>query len=115
MTEPPAKPEPGAEFGGFETTVPLSPTGEPSSPSPSPEPEPEPEPAGQASTQTGATTPPVCDPPPPPVAPPPGGGQHGWSEPGSGPFAARYGLVRPINGRYFAGVCAAIGRATSTD
>lgn len=29
------------------------------------------------------------------------------------PFAARYGLVRPLQGRYVAGVCAAleIGRA----
>jgi phage shock protein PspC (stress-responsive transcriptional regulator) len=30
-------------------------------------------------------------------------------------FAARYGLVRPLHGRYLAGVCAAIGRATGTD
>lgn len=28
---------------------------------------------------------------------------------------ARYGLVRPVEGRYFAGVCASIGRATNTD
>jgi phage shock protein PspC (stress-responsive transcriptional regulator) len=31
------------------------------------------------------------------------------------PFAARYGLVRPRQGRYVAGACAAIGRATRTD
>lgn len=31
------------------------------------------------------------------------------------PFAARYGLMRPRQGRYVAGVCAAIGRATRTD
>jgi phage shock protein PspC (stress-responsive transcriptional regulator) len=31
------------------------------------------------------------------------------------PFAARYGLVRPLQGRYLAGVCAALGRATGTD
>ncbi len=28
---------------------------------------------------------------------------------------ARYGLVRPVTGRHFAGVCAAVGRATNTD
>lgn len=31
------------------------------------------------------------------------------------PWAARFGLVRPRHGRYLAGVCAAIGRATNTD
>lgn len=31
------------------------------------------------------------------------------------PFASRYGLVRPLQGRYLAGVCAALGRATGTD
>jgi phage shock protein PspC (stress-responsive transcriptional regulator) len=31
------------------------------------------------------------------------------------PFAARYGLVRPLQGRYVAGVGAAMGRATNTD
>ncbi|MET8087856.1 PspC domain-containing protein [Micromonospora sp. NPDC005237] len=30
-------------------------------------------------------------------------------------FTSRYGLVRPRDGRYLAGVCAAIGRATNTD
>ncbi|WP_213452800.1 PspC domain-containing protein [Rhizomonospora bruguierae] len=50
-----------------------------------------------------ATAPP---PPPPGTYPPPA--------PGSG-FASRYGLVRPSHGRYVAGVCAAIGRATNTD
>jgi phage shock protein PspC (stress-responsive transcriptional regulator) len=28
---------------------------------------------------------------------------------------ARYGLIRPVQGRYFAGVCASVGRATNTD
>ncbi|GAA0929394.1 PspC domain-containing protein [Virgisporangium aurantiacum] len=28
---------------------------------------------------------------------------------------AKYGLVRPVTGRHFAGVCAAVGRATNTD
>lgn len=31
------------------------------------------------------------------------------------PFATRYGLVRPRQGRYLGGVCAAVGRATNTD
>jgi len=50
----------------------------------------------------------------------PGGGP-GRTPPepgGSGPdaaFAYRYGLVRPREGRYLAGVCAAIGRATDSD
>lgn len=50
-------------------------------------------------------------------------GFHGYAgsdpPPGTTPFAslftARYGLVRPRSGRYLAGVCAAIGRATDTD
>ncbi|GAA4688683.1 PspC domain-containing protein [Phytohabitans rumicis] len=36
------------------------------------------------------------------------------TESGAG-FTSRYGLVRPLKGRYLAGVCAAIGRATNTD
>ncbi|WP_030491838.1 PspC domain-containing protein [Micromonospora chokoriensis] len=43
---------------------------------------------------------------PGPSAPPPLGGTG---------FTSRYGLVRPREGRYLAGVCAAIGRATNTD
>ncbi|MFF5179566.1 PspC domain-containing protein [Micromonospora sp. NPDC000316] len=48
---------------------------------------------------------------------PPGAGGPG---PSVGPlggtgFTSRYGLVRPRDGRYLAGVCAAIGRATNTD
>jgi phage shock protein PspC (stress-responsive transcriptional regulator) len=42
---------------------------------------------------------------------PPGPAPTGWST----PIAARYGLVRPLAGRYLAGVCAAVGRATNTD
>jgi phage shock protein PspC (stress-responsive transcriptional regulator) len=38
-----------------------------------------------------------------------------YPQPEPGPFASRYGLVRPVQGRVLAGVCAAIGRATSTD
>ncbi|MEH0845984.1 PspC domain-containing protein, partial [Micromonospora sp. CPCC 205711] len=47
------------------------------------------------------------DPPPPP---------GGYAPPsGAAGFTSRYGLVRPRDGRYLAGVCAAIGRATNTD
>ncbi|SCG54685.1 PspC domain-containing protein [Micromonospora coxensis] len=47
------------------------------------------------------------------AAPPPGG----YAPPPSGgaAFTSRYGLVRPREGRYLAGVCAAVGRATNTD
>ncbi|MDG4806166.1 PspC domain-containing protein [Micromonospora sp. WMMD1120] len=50
---------------------------------------------------------------------PPGPGGQGPSLPppplGGTGFTSRYGLVRPREGRYLAGVCAAIGRATNTD
>ena len=46
-------------------------------------------------------------PPPPPP--------WGYGQPGASGFTTRYGLVRPRNGRYLAGVCAAIARATNTD
>lgn len=50
---------------------------------------------------------------------PPGPGGPGPSGPppplGGAGFTSRYGLVRPREGRYLAGVCAAIGRATNTD
>ncbi|MGW4502703.1 PspC domain-containing protein [Micromonospora sp. NPDC004336] len=57
---------------------------------------------------------------PPPVAAPDAAGA---TPPGAGPqpppagvsFTSRYGLIRPRDGRYLAGVCAAIGRATNTD
>jgi phage shock protein PspC (stress-responsive transcriptional regulator) len=39
-------------------------------------------------------------------------GRHGF---GLSAFTTRYGLVRPLQGRYLAGVCAAVGRATGTD
>lgn len=64
----------------------------------------------------GYPPPPGGYPPPPPGGagfPPPGGFPP--PPPGTGGFAARYGLVRPTQGRYLAGVCAAVGRATNTD
>jgi phage shock protein PspC (stress-responsive transcriptional regulator) len=85
-----------------------------------------------------ADTPPVADdtppvaaapPPPPPGAdvppPPPGAGPQPppnpppWFGADPGPegraFFSRQLLVRPAEGRYVGGVCAAIGRATNTD
>ncbi|NBE80729.1 PspC domain-containing protein [Micromonospora rubida] len=48
--------------------------------------------------------------------PPPSGGYATPPPPPEGAgFTSRYGLVRPREGRYLAGVCAAIGRATNTD
>ena len=35
--------------------------------------------------------------------------------PQAGGYASQFGLVRPLQGRYIAGVCAALGRATNTD
>jgi phage shock protein PspC (stress-responsive transcriptional regulator) len=61
----------------------------------------------------GATPPPAGGAPPPPPgggAPPPGGQQ-----PQTGGYAAQFGLIRPVNNRYVAGVCGALGRATNTD
>lgn len=40
---------------------------------------------------------------------------HGDAPPPPTPFAARHGVVRPLQGRYVAGVCAALARATRTD
>jgi phage shock protein PspC (stress-responsive transcriptional regulator) len=47
----------------------------------------------------------------------PGDGTPGGPQPGpqAGGYAAQFGLVRPVEGRYIAGVCAALGRATNTD
>ncbi|WBB66475.1 PspC domain-containing protein [Micromonospora sp. WMMD812] len=50
---------------------------------------------------------------PPPFGVPPGA--TAGPPPGAAGFTSRYGLVRPREGRYLAGVCAAIGRATNTD
>ncbi|MFI9639552.1 PspC domain-containing protein [Micromonospora sp. NPDC051925] len=62
--------------------------------------------AGPASTAPTAPTGGDDAPPPPGGYPPPSGGAS---------FTSRYGLVRPRDGRYLAGVCAAIGRASNTD
>jgi phage shock protein PspC (stress-responsive transcriptional regulator) len=60
--------------------------------------------------------PPGGFPPPPPGGfPPPSGSFFPPPQPTGGTFATRYGLIRPHQGRWFAGVAAAIGRATNTD
>jgi phage shock protein PspC (stress-responsive transcriptional regulator) len=64
----------------------------------------------------GPPAPPGGFPPPPPGGfPPPSGGFFPPPQPTGGAFATKYGLVRPRHGRWFAGVAAAIGRATNTD
>jgi phage shock protein PspC (stress-responsive transcriptional regulator) len=60
----------------------------------------------------GSYTPPGGFAPPPP---PPGGFAPPPLRPTGGALADKYGLVRPKDGRWIAGVCAAIGRATNTD
>ncbi|MDT0528468.1 PspC domain-containing protein [Micromonospora sp. DSM 115977] len=90
------------------------------------------QPADPGAAQPGGPPPTATPPagaaaPPPVAAPPPAGDAGGTPPPGAGPgpgpqpsfggagFTSRYGLVRPRDGRYLAGVCAAIGRATNTD
>ncbi|MET7400091.1 PspC domain-containing protein, partial [Dactylosporangium sp. NPDC005572] len=81
-------------------------------------------PPADAPAADPAEAPPGAAPPgavPPPGTPPPAGG--GFPPPFGGGFGGfgggasfnRAGLVRPQQGRYVAGVCAAIGRATNTD
>jgi phage shock protein PspC (stress-responsive transcriptional regulator) len=122
-----------------DTTAPLpSPGPAGGSPPPATEPRPATEPAGTEplpATEPAGTEPPPAGPPPaaerPPVSGPPPGTERppagpppptdvpppsgSYGPPGGTPFAERYGLVRPREGRYLAGVCAAIGRATNTD
>ncbi|MEU4481465.1 PspC domain-containing protein [Micromonospora sp. NPDC023966] len=74
---------------------------------------PPPPPPGPAPTAADATAPPPAGSAPPPFADPPPTGYG--PPPGGAGFTSRYGLVRPREGRYLAGVCAAIGRATNTD
>ncbi len=73
---------------------------------------------------TAGGTPPPFVPPPPYGGTPPDAESPGTNTPppwfGTGPadggaFFSRQSLIRPTQGRYVAGVCAAIGRATNTD
>ncbi|WP_431903742.1 PspC domain-containing protein [Micromonospora carbonacea] len=87
-----------------------------------------PGPTAQTGQAPGGWPPPTPGPAAPPPPPPPGGDGPGAGGPPPGGYAAppppppegagftsRYGLIRPREGRYLAGVCAAIGRATNTD
>ncbi|MFI5492653.1 PspC domain-containing protein [Actinoplanes sp. NPDC051859] len=62
--------------------------------------------AGASQNAPGASE---SHPPPPGMAPPP------WFGAPDGPGFAREKLIRPARGRYLAGVCGAIARATNTD
>lgn len=79
-----------------------------------------PSPPAGGGTMTSAPPPaapaPPAGPAPAGYGPPTGGPGHGpHAVPGGAGFTSRYGLVRPAEGRYLAGVCAAVGRATNTD
>ncbi len=82
-----------------------------------------PPPAGSVPPPASGFPPPAGDFPPPNSGfPPPAGGftpftggPPSWAAPGTGGYATRFGLVRPYQGRYISGVCAALGRATNTD
>jgi len=71
-------------------------------------------PSGPSQDAPGADAPPT--PPPPPPPPPPDATTPPWATgPGGPAFFSRDHLVRPRQGRYVAGVCAALARATNTD
>ena len=108
--------EPTARFVD-EPTAEAPPAWTPPAPDAPPADDPPPPPPPGASTPgsppPGSTPPPGWVPPPgagnpPPAAPPP------WFGDG-GPSFSRERLVRPARGRYVAGVCSALGRATNTD
>ncbi|TCB97508.1 PspC domain-containing protein [Micromonospora zingiberis] len=127
---PAAPASPGA--AGDDTTPPSAdraPTTDPAGPAASPPPA-GPWAGSPTGYDAGGTSPPPGgrssgNPPPPgggPTGNPPGGGPTGGPPPtgpgapfGGAGFTSRYGLVRPRDGRYLAGVCAAVGRATNTD
>ncbi|HKD96067.1 MAG TPA: PspC domain-containing protein [Micromonosporaceae bacterium] len=91
--------------------------------------------AADSDLPTADPFPGVAWPPPPPgtgFPPPPGGFPPGAgypppgagypppfrptaAPPGTGGFATRFGLSRPVHDRYIAGVCGAFARATNTD
>ncbi len=87
-----------------------SPAGEPPSDPPPPPGAGSPPPPGTGFPPPGAGFPPPPDAGQvPPTAPPP------WFGAPDGPSFSRENLVRPVQGRYVAGVCVALGRATNTD
>ncbi|MBE1485033.1 PspC domain-containing protein [Plantactinospora soyae] len=110
-------PTPAAEHptAPGEPAGPTGPADGPPAPAAGPDWTPPPGPTGTPPPEAGGTPPSAgSGGTPPPGAgwtPPPGPGDM---PPGFG-FTQRYGLVRPSEGRYLAGVCAAIGRATNSD
>jgi phage shock protein PspC (stress-responsive transcriptional regulator) len=76
------------------------------------EPPPPPPPSPPSPPPTDGFPPPGGYPPP---GPPPSGSFFPPPRPTGGAFATKYGLIRPQQGRWLAGVAAAIGRATNTD
>jgi phage shock protein PspC (stress-responsive transcriptional regulator) len=81
---------------------------------------PAPDPVQPAPGAGAADVPPP--PPPPGAGNPPAGGETPPAAPppwfgagADGPTFAKEKLIRPTSGRYVAGVCAALGRATNTD
>ncbi|WP_432831797.1 PspC domain-containing protein [Dactylosporangium sp. CA-092794] len=136
--EPAAEPvdaRPTAPGAGDATTQDLPPTPEPAPDAPVPSGTAD-EPRYEADYVAGDNPAPAAEwpaaddtpPPPPPGTTPPGAVPPGATPPPFGggpfgnppPFAAAPGfnramLVRPLQGRYIAGVCAAVGRATNTD
>ncbi|GIL27585.1 PspC domain-containing protein [Actinocatenispora comari] len=82
-------------------------------------------PTGQFGANPPPTGHPGADAPPagqfgggtPPPPPPPGGSGAGWADepPPITGFARRHQLIRPVQGKKVAGVCAGLGRATGTD
>ncbi|MEV6924633.1 PspC domain-containing protein [Dactylosporangium sp. NPDC051485] len=105
-----------ADYGPNDMATPADwPSSEEPPPRYTPPPPPPPPGGSMPPPPPGAGTPP----PPPPggSVPPPPGGQppFGFGNPPFGGAFNRALLVRPQQGRYVAGVCAAIGRATNTD
>src|SRR6185437_427966 len=98
---PPGPPPPGPPPSGPPPSGPPPSGPPPSGPPPSGPPPSGPPPSG-----------PPYGPPPPPYGPPPHAGPPLSA---MGAFTQRHGLVRPVHGRMFAGVCAGFGRATNTD
>ncbi|MFD1325666.1 PspC domain-containing protein, partial [Micromonospora sonneratiae] len=105
----PRRPATGDDIG------PAQPDPVPSAPAPGSPPEgfPDDETTSVFEPREASGPPPTSGPPPGPGSPPPPG--YGPPPPNPTAFTSRYGFVRPKDGRYLAGVCAAIGRATNTD
>ncbi|BFU46989.1 hypothetical protein KRMM14A1004_52260 [Krasilnikovia sp. MM14-A1004] len=103
--QPAEAPQPGEPPQPAEAPQP----GEPPQPAEAPQPGEPPRAAGPPPDAGGYPPRPPGGGQVPPTAPPP------WFGAADGPSFSRERLIRPATGRYIAGVCAAIGRATNTD